>query len=407
MKERLYYQNPYLKEFTAAVVERGSEADGTFYIVLDQTAFYPTGGGQPCDLGTINDCEVIDVEEVDRQIRHRLRSALPVEVDSVIGKIDWDRRFDHMQQHTGQHILSAAFEQLFQVATDGFHLGRERVTIDLVTGELTEEMIRQAVFLANRIAYENRPIAASFMEPEQLAQLPLSKPPSVTENIRIVTIEDFDYNPCGGTHPARTGEAGPIQIIGWERSKGNIRVSFVCGLRVANEYHTKHTILQQLTRLTSSLENELPDHVAKLMAERKELEKTVVELQGRLLEAEAKELLEQRETHGEWQLILIPFKNRPMADLQKLAQLLVAPLPKGIAILVSQGPKTQMVFARGAQVALAMNGLLQEALRLVDGKGGGQPAIAQGGGSSSLSADELLVHIRQILLAKLDERKGV
>ncbi|HZG18009.1 MAG TPA: DHHA1 domain-containing protein [Candidatus Bathyarchaeia archaeon] len=403
MKERLYYQDPYLKEFTASVTERGSETDGTPYVILDQTAFYPTGGGQPCDLGVINDIEVIDVEEVDGQIRHRLRSALSPEENNVVGKIDWDRRLDHMQQHTGQHLLTAAFEELFQAATVSFHLGKERVTIDLDIQELTDDMVQAAVSLANRVAYENRPISASFMEPEELSRLPLRKQPTVTENIRIVIVEDFDYNPCGGTHPARTGEAGPIQVLGWERSKGHIRVSFVCGLRVVHELGVKQGIVQQLTRLTSHTEAELPEFVTRMIAERKDLEKSIQELQSKMMETEAKEWIGQAESVNELQLLLIPLSERPMSDLQKLAQLIVGQAPKGIAILVSLGAKAQIVCARGVEVSLAMNELLKETLHLVDGKGGGQPAMAQGGGTTALPMETLLAQIRQIVIAKIEK----
>lgn len=401
MNDRLYYQDPYMQEFAAAILSRGNEADGTPYVVLDRTAFYPTGGGQPCDLGTINDVEVIDVEEVDGQIRHRLKMALPIEQNSVIGKLDWKRRFDHMQQHTGQHLLTAAFEELFQAETVGFHLGKEKVTIDLAITDLTEEMARQAVALANSVVYENRSITASFMEPEALRQLPLRKQPTVTKNIRIVVIDGFDYNPCGGTHPARTGEAGPIQILGWERSKGQIRVSFICGLRVVQELGAKHGILQQLTRLTSSLESDLPDFVARMISERKDWEKTVREMQDRLVEAEALEWIRQAKVHGETHLVLVPLEERSMTDLQKLAQQIAARVPNGIAVVVSQGVKTQMVFARGTKITIAMNEMLKEVLPLVDGKGGGQPAMAQGGGNCALKPAELLEQIRRILAAHL------
>ncbi|WP_134683929.1 alanyl-tRNA editing protein [Brevibacillus migulae] len=402
MKERLYYQDPYLKQFTAEVLERGHEADGTPYVILDQTAFYPTGGGQPCDLGVINDIEVMDVEEVDGQIHHRLRSSLSPEISRVVGTIDWDRRLDHMQQHTGQHLLTAAFEELFQAATVSFHLGKERVTIDLDIQELTEEMVQEAVALANRVAYENRPITASFMEPEELSRLPLRKPPTVTDNIRIVIIEDFDYNPCGGTHPARTGEAGPIQVLGWERSKGQIRVSFVCGLRVVRELGVKQGIIQQLTRLTSQTEAELPEYVSRMIAERKELEKSLQELQSKMLEVEAKEWIGQAETINGLQLLLIPLNERPMADMQKLAQHIVVRVPNVVVILVSLGAKTQLVCARGAEVSLAMNEMLKEALLLMDGKGGGQPAMAQGGGTTDMPMETLLARIRQIVTVKME-----
>ncbi|MCK9906041.1 alanyl-tRNA editing protein, partial [Frankia sp. Cpl3] len=154
------------------------------YVVLAETSFYPTGGGQPCDLGTLNEIEVIDVEEVNGQIRHRLAQPLPVDAGPVTGQIDWRRRFDHMQQHTGQHILSASFDELFGASTVAFHLGSERVTIDIAASELTVEMADLAEALANRIVFENRPIVARFVEQNELASYPLRKAPTVAENIR-------------------------------------------------------------------------------------------------------------------------------------------------------------------------------------------------------------------------------
>ncbi|NGQ96241.1 alanyl-tRNA editing protein [Brevibacillus sp. SYP-B805] len=401
MKDRLYYTDPYIQTFEANVIYQGSEEDGTPYIVLDRTAFYPTGGGQPCDTGTLNGIEVIQVEEVDSTVRHRLSRPFPPGTTTAAGSIDWQRRFDHMQQHAGQHILSAAFAELFDAQTVGFHLGRERVTIDLAVEEVTEEMAVQAVELANRIVFENRPIIARFVDPVELARLPLRKPPAVTENIRIVTIEGFDYNPCGGTHPKQTGEIGPIQILDWERMKGNVRVAFICGGRTARELWHKHRVLKQLGRLLSSSEAELPDAVARLQLERKETERALQEANQKLLEAEARERMREAETIGGLRLAAVALAERPLPDMQKLAQRMVALDPTAIALLVSSGPKTQLVFARGEAVSLPMNELLREALPLIDGKGGGNPAMAQGGGTGGPSPEDLLTQIKESLLTRI------
>ncbi len=390
MKGRLYYDNPRLRSFAASVIERGVEADGGPYVVLNETAFYPTGGGQPCDLGTLNGIEVVDVEEVDGQIRHRLARPLPADVSEVEGTIDWERRFDHMQQHAGQHILSAAFEHLYDVATVGFHMGRETVTIDLATSALEEEQADAAETLANRVVFENRDIDARFVDPAELASLPLRKPPTVRENIRIVTIRDFDYSPCGGTHPERTGEVGPIKILGWQRCKGQIRLEFVCGWRALNAMSQKQRILQAISRQLTVGEAELADQVARLASERKEAERLLAEAHGQLLSYEAERLLAESVLVSGMRVVAAAFHERPMPQLQRLAQQIASGDPAAVALLASGGTKTQVVFARRADVSVEMNRLLRETLAPVNGKGGGNPQIAQGGADGSVAPADVL-----------------
>src|SRR5690349_4861024 len=201
MKNKLYYTDPYLKTFQTTVEQIGYDHAG-FYIVLTETAFYATGGGQPSDTGTINDISVIQVEEIDGQIRHYLAEELPDTIETVIGNIDWERRFDHMQQHAAQHVLSRAFVELFHIDTVSFHLGTDICTIDLDIENLTEKTALQAESLANNIIFENRPITPKWVTKEEVQFLPLRKQPTVSENIRIVIVKDFDYNACGGVHPA-------------------------------------------------------------------------------------------------------------------------------------------------------------------------------------------------------------
>ncbi|KEO81062.1 serine-tRNA(Ala) deacylase AlaX [Tumebacillus flagellatus] len=412
MTGKLYYDDPYLRRFTATVLETGVEADGTPFAVLDSTAFYPTGGGQPSDLGSINGVRVVDVEEVEDKIRHRLDQADLEKTklapgNSVTGEIDWERRFDHMQQHTGQHILSAAFEELYDGATVGFHLGREIVTVDITLPDLTPEIIETVEGLANRIVFENRPIDCRFVEPEELAAMPLRKPPSVTENIRIVTVQDFDYSPCGGTHPAYTGEVGPIKILGYERYKGNVRIDFVCGWRTLGAMTAKQTVLRQLSRQLTSGEHELPDKVERLLAERKELNATLQEMKQQFLHAEAETLLNDAITKRGTLVVARTFADRPMQELQRLAQRMTEREPSAIALFVSSGAKLQVVFARGTAVGLDVNNMLKSVLPLINGKGGGSPALAQGGGVSEMSADAVLDDVMQKLEIELVQISGM
>ena len=229
--EKLYYQNQSMRAFRSKLKRMDQDEKGRIYAVLEKTAFYPTGGGQPHDTGTINGVYVYDVEEAEGEIRHFIEERLEVDSECV-GELDWERRFDHMQQHAGQHILSAAFEQVCGYQTVSFHLGKETCTIDLHTGALREEVAFQAEQLANQLILENRPIEAKWVTQEELSQYSLRKDLSVSENIRLVIIPDFDYNGCGGTHPESTGKVSSIKILHWEKQKGHARLHFVCGNRV-------------------------------------------------------------------------------------------------------------------------------------------------------------------------------
>jgi alanyl-tRNA synthetase len=387
---KLYYQDPYLRTFTATIIEHGKKGDGTPYVVLDQTAFYPTGGGQPSDRGTIAGVQVTDVEEVDGKIQHRLAGFLPEGEATVEGVIAWGRRFDHMQQHLGQHILSAAFEQLFDVETVGFHMGEEIVTIDLNKPDLTEAMITEAERLANKIVFENRVVTSRFVDPTELSTLPLRKAPTVSENIRIVTVTDFDYSPCGGTHPARTGEVGPIKALSYEKSRGNIRLTFVCGLRTIRVMNEKQNILKELCRMMTCGEAELVGNLTKLQTERKELDHLYQEAKTKLLHFEAHDLLGQASQERGVSLIVKSFADRPVQELQKLSQMISESAPAAIQLFVTGKDRFQLLFACGSDILLPMNELLKETVKLINGKGGGNVRTAQGGGEKLVSAEELL-----------------
>ncbi|PWK13922.1 alanyl-tRNA editing protein [Tumebacillus permanentifrigoris] len=411
MTGKLYYDDPYLRRFTATVTESGVDANGMPYVVLDRTAYYPTGGGQPSDQGTLNGLHVVDVEEVAGQVRHRLARGVDLETlpvgTTVEGEIEWERRFDHMQQHTGQHILSAAFEELYNGATVGFHLGREVVTVDIALPDLSPVIIEAVEALANRIVFENRPIDARFVAPEELAALPLRKAPSVTENIRIVTIRDFDYSPCGGTHPARTGEVGPIKLLGYERYKGNVRIQFVCGWRTLKAMTEKQQILRQLSRHLTSGEGELPDKIERLLTERKELERSLQDMKQQFLFAEAETWLDAALSKRGILLVARTFEERPMQELQRLAQRMAELEPSVVVLLVSAGAKLQLVFSRGTAVGLDMSNVLKSVLPLINGKGGGSPTLAQGGGVTELSAHEVLDDALQKLEIELVQISGI
>lgn len=402
MNDRLYYQDAYIQTFSAQITKRGTEEDGTAYVVLSETAFYPTGGGQPCDLGLLSDIQVVDVEEIGGEVRHRLASPLSEEITEVTGQIDWERRFDHMQQHAGQHILSAAFLEVVQAETLAFHLGKERVTIYVRLDELTEDVWTKVEQRANQVVLENHPIIARFVDEAELATLPLKKQPTVTENIRVVMIPDFDYNPCGGTHPARTSEVGMIKILGWERHRGNIRLEFICGWRALRDYTRKQATVREVARYLLTSEAELIEQTQRVIAERDFLKQTLMEKEKLLLGVEVQKQLARATTLGNVRLIQVAFTDKTIQELQQFAQMMTAEAPDTVCLLAATGEKLQLVFARGQASTVAVNQLIKETLPLISGKGGGNPAMAQGGGQTVMAAEEVLAHARKLLEAALE-----
>lgn len=402
MNDRLYYQDAYIQTFSAQITKRGTEEDGTAYVVLSETAFYPTGGGQPCDLGLLSGIQVVDVEEIGGEVRHRLAFPLSEEITEVTGQIDWERRFDHMQQHAGQHILSAAFLEVVQAETLAFHLGKERVTIDVRLDELTEDVWTKVEQRANQVVLENHPIIARFVDEAELAALPLKKQPTVTENIRVVMIPDFDYNPCGGTHPARTSEVGMIKILGWERHRGNIRLEFICGWRALRDYTRKQATVRELARHLLTSEAELIEQTQRVIAERDLLKQTLMEKEKLLLGVEVQKQLACATALGNVRLIQLAFTDKTIQELQQFAQMMTAGAPDTVCLLAATGEKLQLVFARGQDATVAVNQLIKETLPLISGKGGGNPAMAQGGGQPVMAAEEVLAHARKLLEAALE-----
>ncbi|MEH6892336.1 DHHA1 domain-containing protein [Bacillus sp. JJ864] len=395
MNHKLFYADPYLQTFTAQITKQGRDKDGNLYVVLTQTAFYPTGGGQPHDTGQLNQVPVINVEEIDGEIRHYVTEE--IHADEVTGYVSWKRRFDHMQQHAGQHILSAIFWDYFNIPTIGFHLGREIVTIDLETANLSFETAEEAAYLANQIVLENRPITVRWVNLEEAKQLPLRKEPTVTENIRVVIIENLDYNGCGGTHPKQTGEVGPIQIINWERHKGNIRLTFVCGWRAIELMQRNQPLVKDAAQQLHSKESDIPNKIKQLLSAQKENEKALQAANEKLILVEANELLQQAEETSFGKQIAVSFTDRSMQELAKLAAILTEKDEHAITYLVTEnGENLQCICACGNAVTQNMNTLLKAALPLIEGKGGGNPKSARGGGKATVTGEAFLLHLIQI-----------
>lgn len=397
MNKKLYYTDAYQQSFTAQIIKQDYDNAGNLYVTLTESAFYPTGGGQPHDTGTLNDASVTNVEEVEDEIRHFISNELHTK--EVIGEINWQRRFDHMQQHTAQHILSAAFWDHFDIPTIGFHLGKETITIDLDTPELSVETATSALQIANQIVFKNHPIHIKWMNLEEATQLPLRKEPTITENIRVVMIENYDYNGCGGTHPKYTGEVGPIHIMGWERNKGGIRLTFVAGWRALKLLGHYQQIIKDVSKQLNSSENDISNKVTQLLTSQKESEKALQTMNEKLLFVEATELLQESQNIHAGTLISKVFRNRSMQEIAKLSAIITEQNEHSITYLVTEnGEKLQCVLACGKEVTANMNTILKNALPAIEGKGGGNQKSARGGGKAVVTGEAFLaqlIHLSQ------------
>jgi len=376
MTLRLYYEDSYLIRFSATVVEV-SQANGQPAVVLDQTAFYPTSGGQPHDTGVLGTARVIKVEDDDSgKITHILDSPLPV--GPTNGLIDWDRRFDHMQQHTGQHILSQAFIQVAQLQTISFHLGTETSTIDLEQPVASDSVVQEVEELATRIVFENHPVDTLTVRVGDLAALGVRKESQRTGDIRVIDVDGFDRSPCGGTHVRRSGEIGLVSILGYDRYKGGSRVEFVCGGRALKILRKDHGILKALGNLYSGRPEDLHRLVTKTLDERAQLGRENAQLRIELLDFEARELLLEARKIGNLLIVRKSFSNRELESLKVLAQRLA--LRDGVAaILALVNDTAQVVVARSQDLAGNCGEAIRTAARL-GGRGGGRAELAQAGG---------------------------
>lgn len=373
--ERLYYADPYLTRFEARVVERLTW-EGRPAVVLDRTAFYPTSGGQPADRGTLSGVGVVDVvvRDEDGAILHLLEGdRLP---DQVTGEIDWARRFDHMQQHTGQHLLSAACERLLDADTVSFHLGAEVSTIDLNRPRIPSEAIEEVEDLVNRVIWEDRPVTTRFVPADEVAGLPLRRPPQVEGPIRLVEVADFDLNPCGGTHVARTGEIGLLKVLRLDYRGEETRVEFVCGGRALRDYRRKNRLVHRLSSMLTVGQDELEEAIARLQESLKAARRELRAVREELAEGLAERLLRSAPP-GSPRIVWAVLEGYEPADLRSLAQRMIA-TPDTVVLLAAVRERTHLCVARSEGLEVDAPTLLRSVCDLLGGKGGGRPHFAQG-----------------------------
>lgn len=370
MTERLYYHDSYLREFTAQLVERAG--DGTT-VYLDRTAFYPTSGGQPYDTGSISGVPVVEVVDEEDRIAHRLRAPLfpgPVEC-----AIDWHRRFDHMQQHTGQHLLSAVFEERFGLHTVSFHLGQESATIDLQGGAVDSRTIEEGERRANEIVFENRPVRIEFQHADQAEGL--RKASEREGTLRIISIDGLDRSACGGTHVRASGEIGVILIRKLEKVRQSTRVEFLCGSRAASRARADFNALSRVAQLFSTPLDETPALVAAQLEAAKAAEKTRRKLELDLAAYEGKSLYDA--THPGPDGIRRHARHLTMGsmdDLRAVAQSFTAQ-PHAVFAASLESPAS-ILLATSADTGIDAGQIVKAALASVGGRGGGTARMAQG-----------------------------
>jgi len=393
MNDRLYYTDAYCRSFSG-VITRVDRLDGKTIVELDRTAFYPTSGGQPFDTGTLvarlfegreEKIEVVDVLDEDHgAVMHVLGGDTPRSEGgeltvgvNVRGTIDWARRFDHMQQHTGQHVLSAAVDRLFGVRTVSFHLGRDASTIDLAR-ELSLDEIAAARNEANCIVWENRPVSVRYASAEEAAKLPLRKESQREGTLRLIDIDGFDLSACGGTHVERTGSIGVIATGAVERFKGGQRLEFFCGGRALDRFTSMQDTLVGAVRLLSVLPGELPGAIDRLLTEARDQQRTISALRQDLASYRAEELAAAAEPAAAGQLVL-RIVDGDASTLRSLASAIVA-RPGFVVVLVSSGHPALVVAARSQDARISASDVVKTLIGAFGGRGGGKPELAQGGG---------------------------
>ncbi|HEY89004.1 MAG TPA: alanyl-tRNA editing protein [Thermoflexia bacterium] len=380
MTRKLYYESSKTRTFTAQLVARQQIARGPA-VQLDQTAFYPTGGGQAHDTGTLNGIPVLDVwSDAEGAVWHLL--AQPLAADHVTGELNWERRFDHIQQHTGQHLLSAALLHCLGAITRSVHFGNEGNTLDTDYAGLSWEQAYTVANEVNRIIWENRAVSTQFVTSAELSEFNLRRQPQVTGNIRLVIIADCDITPCGGTHAEHTGEIGLLKITGLTSYKGGTRISFLCGERALRDYRRALRLLRQVSLELTTAQNELPAAIERLHAEAQENQRALVAAQKQLNRIQGEQLWAAAPVVNGVRELLAHWPERPHSEALALAKQL-RERPQTLLLLATGDGRssTRLICARSDDLDLDANAILHTALKqLGGGGGGGSPTFAQGGG---------------------------
>ena len=380
MTERLYYKDSFLKEFKADIVSY-KEDNEEYHLVLDKTAFYPEGGGQPADRGTIASSRVKYVYEEDDNVYH-IVDELPKNKNNLNCKIDWERRFDLMQQHTGQHVLSALIDDLYNAKTIGFHLGEKHVTVDTDI-ELSAQELNKAEEKMNDIIYENKSIDTKFPGEEKLKDLSLRKKAVVDEKIRIVEIDGVDIIPCGGTHLKKTGQIGILSVIDKEKYKDGTRIIFLCGKRALNDYKWKNNIIAEARANLGVQNKNINSEIERLKNELDNNKNYIEELKDELLDFRVENLLENGEKVKDYKIIKKIYNKENYSDIRLMANKLVEYDNTIVIFGQKKNNTSRLILGKAANIEkLDMNNMIGNIMKVLEGSGGGHEFFAQGGGNN-------------------------
>ncbi len=386
MTEKNYYNDSFKQEFTADIIEYFEE-DGNYHLKLNKTAFYPEGGGQPADHGSIGKSNISHVYDKNGEIFH-VGDKLPTEKNGLSCKINWERRFDLMQQHSGQHLLSAVAKDLYQAETVGFHLGESRLTID-TNIQISQKEIDKIETRCNQFIYENR-------------QISVECPGNHGDNTRIIKIAGLDKTPCGGTHLNNTGQIGVISVIDSENYKAGSRLHFNCGQRAVEDYRFKNKLTAFLRDRLSVNNQNIKAEITRLLEDLYIKSNTIDNLKSQLLKFKEAELMEDAEEIGDYKLIVNIFTDLGFSELRDMASQLVS--DERIIVIFGQqdGDTTRMILARSKDIAdLNLNPVIQKVMPLLNGNGGGQPDFVQGGGSNPEKLPEAISRAREIVIKSI------
>ena len=392
--KRLYFKDPYQVEFEANVIQRFSHEDHPA-LILDQTCFYPESGGQPADRGTLDGIPVIHVVEKDDRIVHVLERE--ISVDGVKGKIDWTVRFDHMQQHAGQHILSQCLVQLHDAETRSFHMGEKTSTLEVDMRDIREVEAERVERLANDIVFQNKEIKSCFFSEEEISEVRLRRPTKKKGDIRVVEILDFDFTACGGTHPHSTGEIGTIKILKWDRIRNNIRFEFICGNRALEDYARKHRDLKNLSNKLTVDDREIVASFEKLVSDLKTQKKINRKMQEKIIQFEAAEIMEK----ADGKFIKKIFSDRSQEEIRLLAVTILR-MGEYVAFfgLLSE-ERVHVFLACSESLGLDMRELVSVVAPMIHGRGGGRPSLVEISGEKKGGLEQALDKAYQHISEKL------
>lgn len=401
MTQRIYYTEPYRRSFDATVLSVTPE-DDRLHVTLDQTTFYPTSGGQPYDTGTLGSAAVVDVlDNDDGTITHVVKGSLKVG-EVLAGEIDWARRFDHMQQHTGQHVLSAAFDRLFGVRTESFHMGQHHPTTQTTRGggpgqsstidlarEVTPAEVARAEDDANRVVWEDRPVSIRFATAEEAASMGMRKESGRSGTLRLIDVQDYDLSACGGTHVERTGAIGIIAIGGVEKFKGGSRVEFLCGGRALERFRLWKGALSAMQKHLSVPPTDMAASIERMQEDAKAVQRNIRGFQEKLAAHEAQALLAKGSP------VIAAIEGWDAQGIKAIATAITASDPNASVALFTASNPAQVVVARGSASTIDAGAVLKALAAKFGGKGGGKPDLAQGGGLAA-PVEELIVYAKTL-----------